>query len=611
MRANASAARTPARSPSARASSCSSADERGAARVARGRSSMPIVERHWLRCASSASILRSTPLVDALDVVDASGFEQQQRVGPVRRESLLGEEVRIARRDDAVDREQPGVRGGRDAGGTAATGRGRARRRAGPRGSPRTRARAVARSLVELAVDAAEELARRPRRAPRRRRVARLRASATSAPRSASGSQVPFDAVGADAQVHLGAGVGPLRERRAAAELDVVGVGADRERPGAGTGRSTRSGHGVGLAVVRPSAARSAASSTSKPSAGSRTIRTSRPQRRASAAWRAHEPGPYANANGAAIGNASTGCAVVAMVGNEHGDRARRRRRRRRRATSRAEGRRARRRRARGRWSRTHARPASAARVERAGIGDAREPVRARPRDDLGRARHDRRSVASPAAATTRSAIVRANARRGVVVERVGEARLAERERPQRDDDACGVGKGAGPTWPAYATERGRRVLRGEGRVLALVAVRACGGRSKARDHIPASRAGDPREQSRLVPRSADARVRRRSARPARAVPRQGRALRQARARPAAARRAPDPGAARHGRRGATRSTAAVDALRRGECVAVFPEGTISLDLEPMARQVGHRRGSRSRPASRSCRSGCGARTGS
>jgi 1-acyl-sn-glycerol-3-phosphate acyltransferase len=32
---------------------------------------------------------------------------------------------------------------------------------------------------------------------------------------------------------------------------------------------------------------------------------------------------------------------------------------------------------------------------------------------------------------------------------------------------------------------------------------------------------------------------------------------------------------------------AAVDALRAGECVAVFPEGTISLDLEPMAGKSG------------------------
>jgi 1-acyl-sn-glycerol-3-phosphate acyltransferase len=32
---------------------------------------------------------------------------------------------------------------------------------------------------------------------------------------------------------------------------------------------------------------------------------------------------------------------------------------------------------------------------------------------------------------------------------------------------------------------------------------------------------------------------------------------------------------------------AAVDALRRGECVAVFPEGTISMDLEPMRGKSG------------------------
>ncbi len=32
---------------------------------------------------------------------------------------------------------------------------------------------------------------------------------------------------------------------------------------------------------------------------------------------------------------------------------------------------------------------------------------------------------------------------------------------------------------------------------------------------------------------------------------------------------------------------AAVDALHRGECVAVFPEGTISLDLEPMRGKSG------------------------
>ena len=107
-------------------------------------------------------------------------------------------------------------------------------------------------------------------------------------------------AVGADAQVHLGAGGRPLGERRAAAELDVVGVGADREhacRPGEidrerhgfplwpfgpcrrATARARRTAlapdadHGVGDS----SAARSAGVSTSKPRLSSWTMRTSRP----------------------------------------------------------------------------------------------------------------------------------------------------------------------------------------------------------------------------------------------------------------------------------------------------------------------------------------------
>jgi 1-acyl-sn-glycerol-3-phosphate acyltransferase len=37
----------------------------------------------------------------------------------------------------------------------------------------------------------------------------------------------------------------------------------------------------------------------------------------------------------------------------------------------------------------------------------------------------------------------------------------------------------------------------------------------------------------------------------------------------------------------ATSLDAAVEALRAGECVVVFPEGTISLDLEPMAARTG------------------------
>src|SRR5204863_443768 len=103
-------------------------------------------------------------------------------------------------------------------------------------------------------------------------------------------------------------------------------------------------------------------------------------------------------------------------------------------------------------------------------------------------------------------------------------------------------GTSAGPTWHAYATERGPRVLRGQGRVHALVALgTAVAGRRGRERSDDGSRAA--REQSRLVSRPADARVGRRRTRPARSVPRQGRAVRQARARDVAARRAPDSGA--------------------------------------------------------------------
>ena len=47
--------------------------------------------------------------VHVLDVVGLVGLEQQQRVGPVVGEVLLGEEVRVAGRDHALHGQQPGV----------------------------------------------------------------------------------------------------------------------------------------------------------------------------------------------------------------------------------------------------------------------------------------------------------------------------------------------------------------------------------------------------------------------------------------------------------------------------------------------------------------------
>src|SRR5207248_2137880 len=102
----------------------------------------------------------------------------------------------------------------------------------------------------------------------------------------------PLRPVGAHEVLDLTAGRGPLGQRAAAAELDVVGMGAD------GQGASGRVDVGGDLRrhVVMSScrhvgvrALRSAGMSTSHPSDGSRTTRRLKPSRRASTAWRANE----------------------------------------------------------------------------------------------------------------------------------------------------------------------------------------------------------------------------------------------------------------------------------------------------------------------------------
>ena len=271
MRANASAARRPARSPCGARLVVQLRPRTGPLRLASsGRSSIAIVERHWLRCASSASILRSTMPSTFSTWSTRAGFEAAAACragaarGPVR-----GRSADRARRRCPPIVEQAGVRGGRDGSGTAATDRARARRRAGPRGS---RAQTAARVA---------SVARRARRrrsggsttstAPRTAAASRCSSSrvAISAARSASASQVPLDPSVQTHIVHVGAGGGPLRERGAAAELDVVGVRADRERA-RGCGEIDADRHGAALRrdglAARSSAARSAATSTSKPS---------------------------------------------------------------------------------------------------------------------------------------------------------------------------------------------------------------------------------------------------------------------------------------------------------------------------------------------------------
>src|SRR5213075_1724148 len=88
--------------------------------------------------------------------------------------------------------------------------------------------------------------------------------------------------VGADEVVHLAPGCGPLGQRGAAAEFDVVGMGGDGQCPGRDFDVARDlDGHGAANAV------RSAGMSMSQPNDGSRTTRRLSASRRASAVWRA------------------------------------------------------------------------------------------------------------------------------------------------------------------------------------------------------------------------------------------------------------------------------------------------------------------------------------
>ena len=151
-----------------------------------------------------------------------------------------------------------------------------------------------------------------------------------------------------------------------------------------------------------------------------------------------HEPGPYANANGDGGREREHRRAVVAVIGDERPRPAR--------SPSSATPSSDRREREVGVHDDDRGEPVRA-HPRAAGVGGARRAIpgsstygdaeRARPRDDLGRARHDDDRPGARGVRRRARPSSRASARARVVVERVGEARLAERERPQRDDDAC------------------------------------------------------------------------------------------------------------------------------------------------------------------------------
>ena len=253
-------------------------------------SSMPIVERHWLRWQSSAATLASIAASSTTSTWSTScGLEQQEARRPVRG-ARAGEEVRVARRDDAVDDAARPPGGGRGAAGSASTGRGRAPRRDGRRGSARRPARWCR---------GRPSARRRPRRRSGRRRHRGSGPPPVAPPGGwrpgrrgrTSGSHVPFEPSVRTASSTWAPARAHLRQRRAAPELDVVGMRADRQHPR--RDQPLTRGHGAGVASrSAASSTRSSGTSTSNARSRSRTTRSPSPSRRASAAWRRNEPGP-------------------------------------------------------------------------------------------------------------------------------------------------------------------------------------------------------------------------------------------------------------------------------------------------------------------------------
>ena len=442
---------------------------------------------------------------------------------------------------------------------------------------------------LELAVDEAEEVhvggAERGRRAPsapaggcRPARRGRRRAS-----------QVPFEPSVSTSRWTSVAGVGPLRERRAAAELDVVGVRADRERA-SGAARSTASSRPVSVTASRLVEQREVVGHVDvEGEVGSRTTRTASPAAGRSAAWRRNEPGPYANAKAASTGTDSTGVPSSRWHGNERDDRATRRRERSgprdrrtrqvgvgdddaRRGPARAprRGRRRRRRRA-------------------TRVVDDRDAAARGPRTDLGCADDTTTTGSAPAAASDASAIRRRELGAVRVVERAprgGPCRLrtpgSGSRRPRRSRD------GSGP-WACVCYRPWTPVVSSVARaaLLAAAAARDASGRSRARSR---SRARGPVILASNHVSYLDPLVARRTS-PTGATARSGSSPRPScstsacSGRSSAARtRSRCSAAPRRGRR---RSTPRSTRCGAGECVAVFPEGTISLDLEPMAGKSG------------------------
>ncbi len=229
MRLNASASARPCGRPAASASS-----RRWAANASRCPDSPAGSRFDSHRRAPLAAVteqrvdLARERRVHVLDVVDDLRLEEQETVGPVRLDGLLREEMRVARGNDTVDRQPARLVVIR----VEAVALPRVVTEQDLRPDPANRLAdrgALGSRPLELPVDEPEEV--HGARTERRRGGTLL----VLASRHEGGrvlARVPrsLRAVGEDEQLHVGARRGPLRERRPAPELDVVRMGADRQR---------------------------------------------------------------------------------------------------------------------------------------------------------------------------------------------------------------------------------------------------------------------------------------------------------------------------------------------------------------------------------------------
>ena len=166
-------------------------------------------------------------VVDRFDVVDDLRLEEEERRRAVRG-ARVGEEVRIAGGDDPVDHELAGA----TVIGVQAV--------LLPRVVPEDdvgadRADQLAHAVdaggvgLELAVDRAEEVHIVGAEGAAAARCSSLTGGDQRGEVSVAGSQVPFEPSVSTSELDVGAGARPFRERRAAPELDVVGMGTDGE----------------------------------------------------------------------------------------------------------------------------------------------------------------------------------------------------------------------------------------------------------------------------------------------------------------------------------------------------------------------------------------------